>query len=92
MARTHTEHAIRVIVAMMRDPMQPGTVRLGCANSLMDRGWGKAKPKDDDDETTDKATFRITIRHLFGDDAKTINGESKEVLLVNGNGHDKEND
>ena len=41
LARTRTEEAIDTLTEIMRDPgVNPG-VRVGAANALLDRGWGK---------------------------------------------------
>lgn len=41
LARQHTEEAIQALVAVMRDPDQPGRARVAAAEALLDRGWGR---------------------------------------------------
>src|SRR5690606_40472321 len=40
LARQHTEEAIQALVAVMRDPDQPGRARVAAAEAPLDRGWG----------------------------------------------------
>lgn len=42
LARAHTESAINTLVGIMQQPQAPESARVAAANSLMDRGWGKA--------------------------------------------------
>lgn len=41
-ARDYDDEALGFIVATMRDVDQPRGMRLSCAESLLDRGWGRA--------------------------------------------------
>lgn len=41
LAATHVEDAIRIISDLMRDPENPPSVRLGAAEYLVDRCYGK---------------------------------------------------
>lgn len=41
-ARSHTEGAIRVLAMIMHNEESADTARIAAANSLLDRGWGKA--------------------------------------------------
>ena len=51
LARSHSTTALKVLVGLMNDKEQPGATRLGAANSILDRGWGKAaQPLVGDDE------------------------------------------
>lgn len=52
LARSHTESALRVLAGIMNEPEAPHAARVSAANSLLDRGWGKAAQiiaGDDDD-------------------------------------------
>lgn len=40
-AKAYTADAIGVLVEIMVNPMHPAAARATCANSLLDRGWGK---------------------------------------------------
>jgi hypothetical protein len=42
LARTHTRTAIRMLVNVMRDPKASAAAKVAAANSILDRGWGKA--------------------------------------------------
>lgn len=42
LARLHTERAIQVLAGIMDQPDCPPAARVAAANSLIDRGWGKA--------------------------------------------------
>lgn len=42
LARSHTESALRVLAGVMTSAEAPHAARVAAANSLLDRGWGKA--------------------------------------------------
>ena len=42
LARAHTEAAINTLVGIMQQPNSADAARVAAANSLIDRGWGKA--------------------------------------------------
>src|SRR5215475_2779344 len=42
LARSYTKAAIKTLVGIMRQPKAPPAARVMAANSLLDRGWGKA--------------------------------------------------
>ena len=42
LARTHTRIAIRMLVNVMRNPKASAAAQVAAANSILDRGWGKA--------------------------------------------------
>ena len=42
LARTHTETALRTLTSIMTIEDAPPAARVAAANSLLDRGWGKA--------------------------------------------------
>lgn len=42
LARGHTESAINVLAGIMNKTDAPEAARISAANSLLDRGWGKA--------------------------------------------------
>lgn len=42
LARQYTEDAIKTLAAIMIDVKAPPSARIFAANSLLDRGWGKA--------------------------------------------------
>lgn len=50
LARAHTETAIKTLAAIMTKEDAPEAARVSAANSLLDRGWGKAaQPLTDED-------------------------------------------
>lgn len=42
LARSHTETALKTLAGIMNEPEAPHAARVSAANSLLDRGWGKA--------------------------------------------------
>ncbi len=42
LARAHTESAVNVLAGIMNQTEAPPAARVAAANSLLDRGWGKA--------------------------------------------------
>ena len=52
LARQHTESALKVRAGIMNEPEAPAAARVAAANSLLDRGWGKAtQPIAGDEES-----------------------------------------
>ena len=43
LARTHTTTAISVLAEIATDKTAPASARVSAADTLLDRGWGKAK-------------------------------------------------
>jgi hypothetical protein len=42
LARTYTRSAIRTLVTVMCHPKASAAAKIAAANSILDRGWGKA--------------------------------------------------
>lgn len=42
LARSHTEAALKCLVGIMNKSDAPEAARVSAANSVLDRGWGKA--------------------------------------------------
>lgn len=42
LARAHTESAVRTLIGIMTQPKAPAAARISAAQTLLDRGWGKA--------------------------------------------------
>lgn len=42
LARAHTPKAINTLVGIMNEKKAPSAARVAAANSILDRGWGKA--------------------------------------------------
>jgi hypothetical protein len=42
LARSHTTKAVNVLVGIMNEKKAPAAARVAAANSIIDRGWGKA--------------------------------------------------
>ena len=47
LARSHTEAAINVLATIMQSEDATPAARVSAANSLLDRGWGKATQPED---------------------------------------------
>ena len=45
LARSHTETALKTLASIMNEAQAPPAARVAAANSLLDRGWGKAEQK-----------------------------------------------
>ena len=53
LARSHTEAALNCLAGIMNKSDAPEAARVSAANSLLDRGWGKAtQPISGDDDGT----------------------------------------
>ncbi len=61
-ARTHTESCLRTLASIVSQAKAPHAARVAAANSLLDRGWGKA-PQSITGE--DGGDIRITIRKII---------------------------
>ena len=62
LARSHTEKALNVLVGIMEQPSASDSARVAAANSLLDRGWGKAAQAiigGDEDDPAVKVIQRI---------------------------------
>jgi hypothetical protein len=63
LCRAHTVEAVEIIVGVMRSKKENGATRVAAANSLIDRGWGKAtQPLGNDDGVP----FKVVIER-YGD-------------------------
>lgn len=79
LARMHTHTAIKVLAAIAEKADAPEAARVAAANSLLDRGWGKARQviqvetplsRQDDDTLEDMIRRRLTeIATSGADDA-----------------------
>lgn len=60
-ARAHTEAAINCLAGIMNKDSAPESARVAAANSLLDRGWGKATQpiSGDDDADAIKLVHKI---------------------------------
>lgn len=64
LARAHTETALATLAGIMRQEDAPPAARVAAANSLLDRGWGKAtQPISGDD---DAPPVKFTQIELIG--------------------------
>ena len=48
MARALTPAALKTLETIMLDPQAPAAARATCANSILDRGWGRAIDRRED--------------------------------------------
>ena len=58
LARKHTGTALKVLAGIMNEPEAPAAARVAAANSLLDRGWGKATQPIAGDETSGPIVIR----------------------------------
>jgi hypothetical protein len=58
LARSHTTAALTVLAAIMNKQDAPESARIAAANSLLDRGWGKATQPIAGDETSGPIVIR----------------------------------
>ena len=61
LARGHTELCIKVLAGIVSQEAVPPAVRVVAANSLLDRGWGKAEQQ----HTGGDSAIRVVIRQLI---------------------------
>jgi hypothetical protein len=57
LARSHTETAVKTLASIMNNKDENASARVVAANSLLDRGWGKAEQ-----HTTSETTVRYVAR------------------------------
>jgi hypothetical protein len=65
-ARSHTEAALNCLVGIMGQTDAPPAARVSAANSLLDRGWGKAEAKHE------MTLRRVTAKELPDDELAAI--------------------
>lgn len=66
-AREYTDEALNTLVKVMASDDEPAAARVSAANSILDRGYGKAATVVHGDE--DGAPLKVVIRRLAdGDD------------------------
>lgn len=70
LARSHSESAVKTLVGIMNQSEAPPAARVAAANSLLDRGWGKAPQ-----EMTVK---RVSVKELGDDELAAIAAGSSE--------------
>jgi len=63
LARAHTQSAIRVLAHIVSDDNQPGATRIAAAQAILDRGWGKVAPS----EQEQSEGIQVVIRHIIED-------------------------
>lgn len=66
LARSHTEAALKCLAGIMNKQDAPEAARVSAANSLLDRGWGKAP------QTTELTLRRVTAKELPDDELAAI--------------------
>jgi len=80
LARQQTLPAIRTLTRIMHDADQPGSARVLAANSLLDRGWGKAaQPMTGENG---EGGIEVVIRHILegGEQPRTIDVTPEPAL------------
>ena len=58
LARSHTDMAIRTLVAIAKQPKANASARVAAAQALLDRGWGKPQSKIDVTSDGERLTFQ----------------------------------
>jgi hypothetical protein len=58
LARQHTVSALKTLAGIMNQSEAPAAARVAAANSLLDRGWGKATQPIAGDETSGPIVIR----------------------------------
>ena len=70
LCRQHTEGAVKTLVGIMNQPKAPAAARVAAANSIIDRGWGKAmQPIGGDSENPIEIIKRVIIDGSKPEDA-----------------------
>jgi hypothetical protein len=80
LARAHTETCIRVLAKIVTEAKAPASARAFAANSLLDRGWGKAPQQLTGEDGGD---IRVTIRQIL------VNAAQSDTPLIE---HDEDED
>jgi hypothetical protein len=75
LARAHTATCIRTLAGIVRQRSAPPSARVFAANSLLDRGWGKAEQVHSGDGNG--GPIQVIIRQVL-----EITGETIEEPLV----------
>lgn len=76
LARSHTESAINVLVGIMERSDASEPARVAAANSLLDRGWGKAAQILAGDEDDGPVKFEVIKRVIVDPDSNSGNPDS----------------
>ena len=65
LARSHSDKALNVLVGIMNEKTAPAAARVAAANSIIDRGWGKAPTtlQDLDGNALTVAVVRFADNH-----------------------------
>ncbi len=79
LARVHTQSALNVLAGIMNEPKAPHAARVSAANSLLDRGFGKATQLIAGDENHGAIQFESVTDEQR---AKAV-----QLLLTQMNGH-----
>lgn len=66
LARAHTDGALKCLAGIMNKLDAPESARVAAANSLLDRGWGKAM------QTTEVTYRKVTAKELPDDELAAI--------------------
>jgi hypothetical protein len=78
LARSHTQSALRVLVAVMRNTKATPPARVAAANAILDRGWGKPTQALANDEGALELIHRIErvivpVEHVDAEDSDRAN-------------------
>jgi hypothetical protein len=88
LARSHTEHALNVLVGILGNEQTPAAVRVKAIELLFDRGWGKATERHSITDAQGQRLMRIVHEIVH---TNQLPEEDDAPLLIegnaNGNGH-----
>ncbi len=81
LARSHTETAINVLAGIMMEKRANSAARVAAANSLLDRGWGKAAQPIGGSDELPAIVFAHVLRTIIdkADTATVVEGTSELV-------------
>ena len=81
LARKHGKTAINTLVAICKDEKQSPAARVAAANSLLDRGYGRA-PQHIDDDHQDKSAVSDPFAHEILEKIRARIAAGPEALLA----------
>ena len=73
LARGQTEHAIEVLISVMRDGKASAAARIAAAREILDRGWGRppqAEPTAYDRQQEEEAELELVLAELAEERAR----------------------
>jgi hypothetical protein len=87
LARAHSDLALRTIVGLC-SAGKTEHVRLGAATELLNRGWGRPQPEENDREGITIVIRKILENHKFDDDKPASKTPQQPLAIEHQNGND----